>query len=57
MSAGPLDTWRRKDIKFREAFVAEELEGLLPNKARAAVLKVSFKETEHRDPACNMFHV
>jgi hypothetical protein len=44
-SAGPLDTRRRKDIKFREGVLEEELEGLPLNnlKARAAMLKVSFK--------------
>jgi hypothetical protein len=38
VSAGALDTRRftrrRKDIKFREAVLAEELEGLPLNKAR-----------------------
>jgi hypothetical protein len=44
--------WRRKDIKFREDVLAEDLQGLPLDEA--AMLKVSFKETEH--PACNMFH-
>lgn len=35
VSAGPLDTKRCKDIKFREAVLAEGLEGLPLDRGRA----------------------